>query len=1457
MPVDIRKPVSVGLVLLCVVVGVLAFGAAAATATPGYAFVPPSFGSTSLSVGVTVDNSAGASAGDVYQAALEPGVLAKFNAAGEPVNFTEGMDAGTNTLTALSGVGFASGQGPWAVAIDAATGDIYASVEDPAPGKIDEFNSAGLKESLSGGAFEPVVEAGGATAEEVASYEPSGVAVDDSCYYKKLAGAECEAADPSNGDVYVADRHGSNSVVYQFTAAGKYLGRVGKGVLTTPVTLAVDSSGQVYVVSQNSNVAEFGPTGASLGVFGNGEGTNAVAIDHSTGDIFLYESAPADVVQYDATGTEIAHFGSIGTAYGLAVGEATHTVYVSSLSPGEVLKFELGEPPEAPVTGAASEVSGTTAQLHGELNPGGATGELEYHFVYTKTAGSCAAPSEGGATPLETVAEAKNAAVKAEATGLAPKTKYKFCLESISPFGSAFGSAGEFETPSAPPAILSESSSNLKASEARLEGIVNPSNEPTECHFQYGEANVSEHEVPCEPLLLNGFGGQGVGATIGGLNNKTVYRWRIVAKNGTGETTGSEETLTTPLPPETPESEEAKATTGTTATLTGVLNPKAAGEAGSGYEFLYRASATECQGGSATPITPSAGATPEPVSAPVTGLTPNTEYTFCLLARNAVGETATGAPVTFTTSKVTPTIAEEAFSNAGSTSVQLNAKVDDFGLPGTYYYEYGTTTSYGSTAPALSLGSVNGEVAAPATLDGLEPSTIYHFRLLVSTEAGTIQGPDNAFSTLATALAPPPDGRVYEPVSSLDNHNADVYVPYRNKAFYPPLPGLKGTGVVRPFQAAPSGDAVTYAGEPTTGGNGSEGEAGGNQYLATRSPQGRWTQANVQPAVLESPEYVAFSSELDVGVVESTEPLASGVPATKYPFEYVYSTRPGSESFQPLSEVVSTLEPSSGIGYAGGNAGTGGVPAFSHILSYGPGRLSDGTGGHQVAINILPDGETAPNSVFGAPTVFNPEFNGTVLDHAISADGSRIVWTDRATGAIYVRENDTQPPSPVAEGKCTVPGDACTVQLDGGNSGGALYWTASNDGSKVFLTDCGRLTASSTAVFSPGCGAEPKGKLSGSDLYEYDLASGELNDLTVDHNASDTLGANVQGVVGESQDGSYVYFVATGSLAPGATAGEPNLYFAHSGVTTFVTTLSFADEGFEAPGNSAAGLGPWEQSLTDRTAQVAPDGRSLVFQAGSFSYEVYHYEVGGSVVCVTCSPSVSVSRPTDPVTVGAKGGFLPVTEEFATDTYQQRWISEDGSRVFFESFQALVPQDVNGLKDVYEWERDGSGSCHTSPGCIYVLTGGTSTSWSSLLDASASGNDVFVITRAQLTPEDENDYFHVFDARVGGARPPAPAACSGAGCQGAPPAPPAFATPSSATFTGAGNYPPRVSNTANTNAQERAKQLARALKSCRRKHNRHKRSICEKQARKRYGPATKAKKSTRSRRANHTRRAGQ
>jgi hypothetical protein len=107
----------------------------------------------------------------------------------------------------------------------------------------------------------------------------------------------------------------------------------------------------------------------------------------------------------------------------------------------------------------------------------------------------------------------------------------------------------------------------------------------------------------------------------------------------------------------------------------------------------------------------------------------------------------------------------------------------------------------------------------------------------------------------------------------------------------------------------------------------------------------------------------------------------------------------------------------------------------------------------------------------------------------------------------------------------------------------------------------------------------------------------------------------------------------------------------------------------------------------------------------------------------------------------------------------------------------------------------------------------------------------------------------LYDARVGGGFPESSLACTGTGCQGVPPGPPIFATPSSVTFSGVGNFTGQGVATPKPKPLTRAQKLARALKACRAKKSKHKRAACETQARRRYGPASKARKATNKRRA--------
>ena len=86
----------------------------------------------------------------------------------------------------------------------------------------------------------------------------------------------------------------------------------------------------------------------------------------------------------------------------------------------------------------------------------------------------------------------------------------------------------------------------------------------------------------------------------------------------------------------------------------------------------------------------------------------------------------------------------------GPTSATLAGALDPRGLATTWYFEYGTTTRYGTRSAARSASSA-GPVSA--TIAGLKPSTTYHYRLVATSPAGTSQGADARLTTGAAVRA--------------------------------------------------------------------------------------------------------------------------------------------------------------------------------------------------------------------------------------------------------------------------------------------------------------------------------------------------------------------------------------------------------------------------------------------------------------------------------------------------------------------------------------------------------------------------------------------------------------------------------------------------------------------------------------------------------------------------------
>ena len=812
-----------------------------------------------------------------------------------------------------------------------------------------------------------------------------------------------------------------------------------------------------------------------------------------------------------------------------------------------------------------------------------------------------------------------------------------------------------------------------------------------------------------------------------------------------------------------------------------------------------------------------------------------------------------GAPV------VEPDAIGEAPTNVLATNATINAGVNPDGVAATYQFQYGTSLNYGSVMPAVpaGVGSDNAIHDFAATLEGLTPESTYHYRIIATNANGTSYGPDETFET-AGPPAPNvqlPDGRVYERVSSATNADSDVYqdFPYN-------LEPYEGSSTELPFLVAPNGNAVTYVGGPAErGGTGAEGTNFGNQYLATRDDAGHWKAANIDPpssSIKDFPVFSGFSSDLSVGFVSSAAnpPLAPEAPGEEYQDLYAKSLNSGvytslihsKPAHRPPNEFGTPGLPGNSFGqlngrriiYAGSSAN------LAHDLFMADDTLTrnaldggakennlyDTSGGATVLVNVLPDGTTEPNATLGGPRlaadfVYNGIYaNYPMLGHDISEDGSRIFWTDLNTHALYVRENDTAPQSPVEGGKCTILTDACTVLI----AEQAQYWNAASDGSKVLYTK-------------------------GGDLYEYDLQTGQSTDLAP--------GGDVHGVVAATSDLSFVYFVAEAALAPGAESHECeeeqfnqtlcNLYVVHIGEPTrFIGTLTGSDN-FAEPGTAFRYTGDWQGSLSDTEAESTPDGEHLLFTSKSDltghesnrAGEVFMYDyASGEIHCLSCIPNGK--RPKS-----AWSAFLPVSD---VGTALPHWMSDDGGRVFFDTLDALVPQDTNEHTDVYEWERDGSGSCTDSSGCIYLLSDGTSPEGSYLIGSSTSGSDVFITTRGKLAPEDENENTDVYDIRANAVPPPVPPQCTGSGCQGVPATPPIFATPPSVTYNGVGNFEALAkSSSVKPKSLTRAGKLAKALKACERKPRKGRRS-CQVRAKRKFG-ATKNGKSSSSRRLGNIR----
>jgi hypothetical protein len=471
-------------------------------------------------------------------------------------------------------------------------------------------------------------------------------------------------------------------------------------------------------------------------------------------------------------------------------------------------------------------------------------------------------------------------------------------------------------------------------------------------------------------------------------------------------------------------------------------------------------------------------------------------------------------------------------------------------------------------------------------------------------------------------------------------------------------------------------------------------------------------------------------------------------------------------------------------------------------------EIYERAGGHTYLVSVLPDGSVPKCGAEVGEGVIQPE---DYSYGAVAPSGANVVFTasDCVTSGLYLRD--------LLDGR--------TVQLPGGSS-------------SRYVGRAGTGPGEEEVVFTAG-----EGK-----FYAYHLTSGQTTEF----------GEGAIGLLAWSADGSRIYY-----LGP-----REEIDVWHNGETQPILGTEIG--GYRFSNSKKVREGGWIPGSAVENMPVASGGGSegshLLFidRAQLTSYkneghmEAYLYDAHtGNVTCISCNPTglTPLEQELEPEQGNAQliGPETPDTAELNFLGSSSPLVSEDGTRAVFETTEALVPQDVNGVDDVYEWEQLDTGGCTRSSatfsevndGCLYMLSPGvggeTGTPEATnnadipgthLASASNNLGDIYLQSDEPLLPGLDNAA-HLYDVRVDGGFPYTPAShgCEPGQCKAATESP-LFSEPASIAFSGAGNLKPHTA--AHRHKLTRAQRLRRALRACRKRRSKRRRVACERAAHRKY-----------------------
>ncbi len=589
--------------------------------------------------GVAVDNSKGASAGDVYvvdaeDPSLGEGAVDVFNP--KPAGVEEALEPDVVRVLSAGKM-----EEPNGAVVSGTSGKVF--VADSAKGAVYEFSAGGVFEGKVTGSGSPQGSFKGPEGEE--------------------GNVSALALDESTGDLLVAEAE--RRVVSELNPAGEWVGWVtgtSAGAFGEPRGVGAGPTGNLFVADAGRELVD---------VFGAGVvvpdvvTSKASKVTRTTGVLNGTINGDGKPAKYHFQwGTSGALEGST-LVTGSGSGEEKVAVTLTELHPSTTYFFRIvGENEDGANTGVIREFTTATAvegvgtgavanlapegtTLTGSLKPGGL--DAHYYFEWGLTVGY------GHTSPEPpTDAGAGSESVKAETgvSGLTPNTLYHYRIVAENELGVTRGEDRRFTT-SGPPRMTVEPVTGLGHNEATLNARINPGELATAYHFEYGETSAYGSEVP--------LGGGSIpageafvpeSASLTGLKIGTTYHYRVVAANGAPGSPASspDETFTT-VPPAPVDASFATDVTATSATLNTQINPL-----GHDTRFYFQYGTESCEANPAgctnIPGPPGtdigAGETDQPASQALSGLKSDTAYFYRVIDSNSLGTTE-GPEHTFTT----------------------------------------------------------------------------------------------------------------------------------------------------------------------------------------------------------------------------------------------------------------------------------------------------------------------------------------------------------------------------------------------------------------------------------------------------------------------------------------------------------------------------------------------------------------------------------------------------------------------------------------------------------------------------------------------------------------------------------------------------------------------------------------------------------------------------------------